>query len=77
MVRLCSMQRRIFLGSATNLFVVTLRLAPRMMRDRRGFNVTRANCRPAIRQANKRLHLHPRAIMAYHRPRALQMSYEG
>lgn len=47
------MQRRILIGSAANLFAVTQRLAPRMMRDRRGFNVTRANCRPAIRQANK------------------------
>lgn len=49
----CSMQRRLLIGSAANLFAVTQRLAPRMMRDRRGFNVTRANCRPAIRRANK------------------------
>lgn len=53
MVRLCSMQRRILIGSAANWFAVTQRLAPRMMRDKRGFNVTRANYRPAIRQANK------------------------
>lgn len=53
MARLCSMQRCRVIGSAANLFAVTQRLAPRMMRDKRGFNVTRANYRPAIRQANK------------------------
>lgn len=54
MVRHCLMQRCILvIGSAANLFAVTRRLAPRMMRDKRSFNVTRANYRPAIRQANK------------------------